>query len=284
MTTPTAQTGTIQVADGIFAFVPPADGSLGGTNGGFIVGDEGVVVIEGLMTKKTAQHVLSEVKRVTSKPIRFLIYTHFHGDHTYAGGVFLPAAVVGHKECREELFEKWDPWVERFATSRPESAAEFRALKPVPPDIIFNEKLTIHLGNKRLELHYFGRAHTRGDVFIHSAQDRVVFSGDAVVNARVPAFMDGYPASWINVLDQAQTLDFATLVPGHGPVGNKQTAADLQTFIRELQSQVRQAYDAKKSEADAAAGVKLPRYASWPGIQNLAMPVQRMYLEWKAQL
>lgn len=280
----TAQTGTIQVADDVFAFIPPEDGSLGGTNGGFIVGDEGVVVIEGLMTKKTAQHVLGEVKRVTTKPVRFLVYTHFHGDHTFAGGVYLPAAVVGHRECREELLEKWTPWVERFSTNRPESAAEFRALKPVPPDIVFNEKLTIHLGNKRLELHYFGRAHTRGDIFTHLPKEGVLFGGDATVNHRVPAFMDGYPSSWINVLDQVQALDFTTLVPGHGPVGSKQTAVDLQAFIRELQQQTRRAYDAKKSEGEAVASIKLPQYASWPGVQNLAVPVQRMYMEWRAQL
>lgn len=276
----TAQTGTIQVADGVFAFIQEG----GATNGGFIVGDEGVVVIEGLMTKAIAQKMLGEIKHVTPKPIRFLVYTHFHGDHTFAGGAFLPAAVVGHKECREELLEKWTPWVERFSTNRPDDAAEFRALKPVPPEIIFNEKLTIHLGNKRVELLYFGRAHTRGDIFTHIAKDRVVFSGDAVVNNRVPAFMDGYPSSWINVLDQVQALDFTTLVPGHGLLGSKQTAADLQGFIAELRRQTRQAHDAGRSEAEALSALRLPLYASWPGMQNLAVPVQRMYMEWRGQL
>jgi cyclase len=275
-----ARTGTIEIADGVYAFIQEA----GATNAGFIIGDEGVLVIDALMTAALAQKLMAEVRRVTTKPIRFLVYTHFHGDHTFGGVHFLPAAIIGHKECREELIEKWGPSVERFATMRPEFAEEFRSLRITPPDIVFTERLTVYLGGRRIELLYLGRAHTRGDVFVYLPKERVLFAGDVVVNGRVPAAMDAYITSWTAVLEQAQSLAVDVLVPGHGLLGDKQTIAEQHAFLTELKQQVRQRFEAGKSAEETAAELQFPQFASWPNIGNLSVPVQRLYLEFRGQL
>lgn len=274
------QTGTIELAEGVYALIQEA----GATNGGFLVGDNGVLVVEGLMTTALAKKTISEVKRVTNKPIRWLVLTHFHGDHTFGTEHFLPAAIVGHTECREELIEKWEYSVKRFSTNRPELAAEFSKVRMTPPDCVFADRLTMHLGNRRVELLYFGKAHTRGDIFIHLPQDRVMFSGDVAVNGRVPAAMNGYVSSWITVLEKAHSLDVATVVPGHGFIGDKRMVKETRDFFAELKQRTRERFDAGKSAEETARDLKLPQYASWPGIENLSIPVQRLYLEFRGEL
>ena len=275
-----AQTGTIELAPGVFAFIQEG----GATNAGFIVGDDGALVIDALMTRALAKQLIGEVKRVTPKPVRFLVYTHFHGDHTFGGELFLPAAIVGHRECRDELIDKWEASVKRFCTNRPEFADEFRKVKPAPPEAVFTERMTLHLGQRQIELIYFGRAHTRGDIFIHLPQDRVLFSGDAVVNGRAPAAMDGYISSWIAVLERAQGLDVETLVPGHGLIGGKGTIAEQMAFFSELKRQVRAGFDAGKSVEQTAKDLKLPQFAAWPNISNLDNHIRRLYMEFRGEL
>ncbi len=275
-----AQTGIIEVAAGAYAFIQEG----GATNGGFIVGDEGVIVIEGLMTTALAKKVKEEVKRVTSLPIRCLILTHFHGDHSFGSQHYLPVPIVGHAECRDELIEKWDASVERFATNRPELAAEFRGVRMTPPDLVFEEKMTLYLGNRRIELIYLGKAHTRGDILVHLPQDRVLYTGDVAVNQRVPASMDAYMSSWISVLERMQTLDVETVVPGHGLIGNMTMVTDLRRFFSELRTEARQRFDAGMSVEQAAADIHFPQFQSWTGIDQLSMPVQRLHMEFRGEL
>jgi len=87
-----SQTGIIEVGTGAYAFIQ----AEGATNGGFIVGEEGVIIVEALMTKALTEHVKAEVKKVTSLPIRSVIATHFHGDHTFGNQYYLPASILGH--------------------------------------------------------------------------------------------------------------------------------------------------------------------------------------------
>lgn len=272
--------GTIELARGVYALIQEG----GATNGGFLVGDNGVLVIEALMTTSLAKKTISEVRRVTNKPIRWLVLTHFHGDHTFGTEHFLPAAIVAHSECRDELIGKWESSIKRFSTNRPELAEEFRNVKLTPPDVVFAERLTLHLGSSRVELLYFGRAHTRGDVFIHLPQDRILFTGDVAVNQRVPAAVDGYIGSWITVAEKVQSLDVATVVPGHGLIGDRRMIRDVQAFFTELKRQARQMFDAGKSQEEAARSIQLPEYASWVGIDNLTIPVSRLYMEFRGEL
>ena len=275
------RTGFVEVAAGVFAFIPEPGGSYGGTNGSFIVADGGVLVIEGFFTRAIAQHVIGEIKRVTSKPIRFVVYTHFHGDHVFGGELFLPAAVVGHKECRQEIIEKWESSVKRYAGGRPELADEFANVRMTLPDVLFGERLVLDLGSHRLELSHLGRAHSKGDIFVHLPKHNVLFTGDVVVNGRTPYTADGYVSSWIDVLDEAQSFAADVWVPGHGPIGDKKTAARLQSFMESVKKQVRDAYTAGASEAEAVKALHVPEYADWQGIQNLVSPVHRLYQEFK---
>ncbi|MBI4328257.1 MAG: MBL fold metallo-hydrolase [Chloroflexi bacterium] len=275
-----AQIGTIELGDGVHALIQEG----GATNAGFIVGDSGVLVIEALMSADLAKKTIREVKRVTRKPIRWVVLTHYHWDHSFAAEQFLPSAIVGHAECREELVEKWEPSVESASQFVPDLSEEFRKTKMVPPDVVFTDRLTLHVGERRVELHYFGRAHTKGDIFIYVPGEGVLFGGDVISNQGVPYVVDGFVSSWISVLERARSLDVTKVVPGHGLITDKQSIGDTQAFLTEVKQRVRKKFDAGKSQEEAARGLTFPKYASWRGINDLSALVKRLYMEFRGEL
>ena len=280
-----SQTGIIEVGANAYAFIQ----AEGATNGGFIVGEEGVIIVEALMTKALTEQVKAEVKKVTSLPIRSVIATHFHGDHTFGNQYYLPASILGHAECRDELIEKWDLSVERFASryddTDPVQAAEFRNARITPPDVVFhNEKMTLYLGNKRIELYYFGKAHTRGDILTYLPDDKLMYAGDVATNAGAPFTMDGYPASWVSVLEKLEALDVETIVPGHGPVGDKGMATTEREFLAGLTSETRKRLDSGMSVEKAVADITVPGFESWSEGEGFETSVERLYLELRGQI
>src|SRR3989304_4175796 len=122
MATVSQETGVIELASGVFAKIFPE----GRTNSGFIVGDEGVMVIDSLMTPSLARGIIEDVKKVTAKPVRYLVNTHYHGDHTFGNEVFAPVPIIAHANCRVELEEFGEVSIQRFSQMRPELAEELK--------------------------------------------------------------------------------------------------------------------------------------------------------------
>jgi cyclase len=257
----------------------------GATNGGFIVGEEGVIVVEALETRKLTEMVKAEVKKVTDKPIRSLICTHFHGDHSFGNEYYLPSHVIGHELCRREIIEKWEYSVDRFASryddTDPAQAAEIRNARITPPDVVFhNEKMTLYLGNKRIELYYFGKAHTSGDILTYLPDDKVLYSGDVVTETGGPPYTeDGFPASWVNVIESIETLDIQTIVPGHGTVGDKSMATTEREFLALLRDETRKRYDAGVDMGKTISEITVPGFQSWSEGAMFDMAVDRLYKE-----
>ena len=275
-----AQTGIIEVAEGVYAFIQEG----GATNGGFIVGDEGVIVIEGLMTQALTGIIKQAVTRVTRQPIRSLIVTHFHADHSFGNQHYLPAPVVGHAECRRELIERWDESVERFGAMRPDLAEEFRSNRMTPPDVVFDDTMALYLGSRRIELLYYGKAHTRGDILVFLPEERVVYSGDVAVEGRLPFTMDAYMSDWISVLERMEGLKADRIVPGHGLIGDISMVTTLKNVFSQLKVEARKRFDAGMSAEQAAGDIRLPEFKSLVGIDQLATPVQRLYMEFRGEL
>jgi cyclase len=274
------RTGVIEVAPRVFAFVQEG----GMTNAGFIVGDEGVLVIDALMTPSLATRLLSEIRRVSRAPVRFLVNTHYHGDHTFGNQYFLPAPIIAHANCREELIQKWDATMQRFKTMRPEQVPEFEQVRLTPPDVTFQDGMTIRLGERVVELKYLGWAHTRGDTCLYLPQEKVVFAGDIAFHKYFPVCMDAHITSWIRVISEVERLDATTLIPGHGPIGSKADIQELKDLLSILKEEVRRCYEAGMSAEQAAQEVKVAKYASWGMQERLPLAVQRLYVELKGEL
>lgn len=282
-----AKTGVIEVAEDVFAFIQEGGATpdpATTTNGGFIVGEEGVIVVDGLMTNAMARRVQQEVKRITQAPIRCMILTHFHGDHSLANQNYLSVPIIGHSGCRADLIERWDATVENFSTRFPELAAEFHSARMVPPNLVYDRGLTLYLGSHEINLIHPGRAHTRGDTLVYLPQDRVLYAGDVVFNRQVPGTGSGHLRGWMSTLRKIQTLHVDTIVPGHGLLGDVTIVKDLHRFFSALKREAQKRFRAGMGAEEAAKDIRLPQFRSWRGIDQLAAAVQWLYTEFRSEL
>lgn len=273
-------TGVIATAANAYAFIQPN----GATNAGFIVSEEGVLVIDSLMTPSLATRLLSEIRSVSKAPIRYLVDTHYHGDHVFGNQYFVPAPIIGHRNCRRELIEKFDANMRRYTSSRPELIPELAQIRMTLPDVTFEERMDIRLGDREINLIYLGRAHSAGDILLHLPQDGVLYAGDIAFHRILPAFPDGHITKWLAVMEQTRELDFATIVPGHGPVGTKADFDEARELMAQLHGEIRRGFDQGKSETETAQTVDLGKFTAYLGQERITQITQMAYRAYRGDL
>jgi cyclase len=235
----------VEVADGVYLFqtAPYGDVGLDG-NSVVIVSSSGVLVFDTNGTPAAAAAILAEIKKLTDKPIRFIVNSHWHWDHWYGTQVYkeaFPAAqVIAHAATREMMMgpalefnrpgiEQQLPgyikMLEQKATTDPSvrprlDEARFfldqkRSVKHVFPDVTFTSALDLHLGDRLIQVRHHDRAVTPGDAYLVLPKEKIVFSGDLIVNP-IPFALSAYPTGWLKTLEALDALDASLIIAGHG--------------------------------------------------------------------
>lgn len=236
-----------KLADGVYAFYPTdaKEKNLKGypvaTSGGFVVGDNEVLVIESMVNKRLAEQVMGFVKQVTDKPIRYLVNTSYHGDHAYGNYVFPKSvSIIQHRKTKEfmdntEAFEADKQFmVQYFGANRGIEDVIARTADIVVDD---GDVKTLDLGNKKVQIIHMGYAQTEGDLFVWVPGSKVFWTGNPVV-AQPPALpwlLDGKHEEVLATLKKVREFlpEDAIVVPGHGvPIQPK----DIDFMIRYLES------------------------------------------------
>lgn len=280
MTTVTYKTGVIEIAPQVYAFIQES----GATNSGFIVGEEGVLVIDSLMTPSLATRLLSAIRSVTKAPIRYLVDTHYHGDHVFGNQYFVPAPIIGHINSRRELIEKFDANMQRYRNTRPELIPELEQIRMTLPDLTFEDRMNIRLGDREIQLIYLGRAHTAGDILLHLPQDGILYAGDIAFHKVLPAFPDGHITKWLEAMEQTARIDVQTIVPGHGPVGGKAEFEEAKELMAHLHSEVRRGFDQGLTEEETARNVNLGKFGNFLGQDRVGLVTHMAYLAYRGEL
>jgi len=283
MTAPTPwRTGLIEVAGNAFAYVQ-AGGGLCISNAGLIVGDEIALAIDALFTPSMTRDFQAQIRRVTSKPVRYLINTHHHIDHTMGNALFPEADVVSHVSARREMRRVGIP-AERLRPLVPHFMAEVEGAVLRLPDFTFHQQMNIHLGNREVELLHFGLGHTLGDVLVHLPADRLLFAGDIAFHYVTPLGFEGHISRWIRVADRVAAMKVDTIVPGHGPVGGKEDLRLMRDYLALVRRHARRAFAAGRSEEEAARSLRLGPYATWVEPERALLNVQRLYQEFRGEI
>jgi glyoxylase-like metal-dependent hydrolase (beta-lactamase superfamily II) len=193
-------------------------------NVGWIVLEDYVLVIDASFPSG-ARGVMAEIRKITDKPIRFAFDTHHHGDHTYGNQVWVDqgATAVAHTGVIEEL-KRYETGYYGNKPGRWEATAEeredVRQSELKPPSLLFPDTMVFDDGTHRVELHYFGTAHTHGDGFAWLPKEKILFTGDAVVNGPHNYVGDGDITEWIGTLGSVLQLGaLAALFSGAPPDG-----------------------------------------------------------------
>ncbi len=227
-----------------------------------------------------ARAAMADAKRVSSKPVKYVFDTHHHGDHSYGNAVWTEAGAttLAYVGVAEEM-KRYEParW-QQSAKERPD-VAEMRQPSVQPPQQTFAEKLfVLNDGARKVEFHFFGWAHTRGDGFVYLPHEQILCTGDAVVNGPYNFTGDGNIGNWPNVVHAAQKLKVKTVLPGHGVPGGPELMAGQAQFMVELHKAVKSAVDQGKKPADLAS-LQLPASVrNWVG-EGLAEQAKDAYEE-----
>ena len=183
-----------EFADGVFVY------ELKGpfvVNAGSVVGNTAVAVIDTGTIESDARKILDTIASLTDKPVRYVINTHYHGDHSFGNWWFLPAIVVGHGASRVRLVgQAGESHRDLLARLVPMATEQIQAVCVVPPRLTFEQQCRIDLGERLLRLNFFGRAHTDNDIAIAVEGQDVSFAGDLIEESGPPIVFEAFPADW----------------------------------------------------------------------------------------
>ncbi len=271
-----------EVAPGVHAYVQP-DGSWMINNTGVVVGPDGSgLMVDTTSTEARNRALLQAVGTVTSGRPRALVNTHHHGDHTF-GNWLVPAEtpVIGHAHCREDLLAAG------LVASQVLTGPDYGHLEVRPPDTTFTGSMTLHLGDRAVELHPVEPAHTRGDVVVWLPTERVAFAGDVAFAGGQPFLAEGSLAGYPRALAALRALEPEVLVPGHGPVCRGDDVVRLLDQLAEyaafVDATAREGHAAGLSPLEAARRAADNPFAGWQESERLVGNLHRAYSELDGQ-
>jgi cyclase len=273
-----------EVAPGVFfrySAISATDKNVvfGGSNNIWVVFEDYVVVIDANFPKE-ANDVIEAIKKTTDKPIRYVLDTHHHGDHSYGNAVFgqAGASIVAQANCAR-LLRIDGPKEFKEAGRGPAGRKDVASSTLKVPNVVFDDKLVLDDGKERVEFLFLGHAHTAGDAFAYLPKHKFLCTGDACVNGAFNFMGHSDSASWIRVLDRAQQLDVKLVLPGHGPIAGKDLLEKQKRYFVELRQQVRKGIQADKNLDDIIAGIDMPWYKEWTGVTPAGDNVKHVYNE-----
>lgn len=254
-----------EIGDGLWAFTAEGD-----PNTGVIIGDESVMIIEAQATPRLARKVIEKVREVTDKPISHLVMTHYHAVRVLGASAYGAPTVIMGEKARAMVVERgqedWDSEFERFPRL-------FQGHEEIPgltwPTTTFNDRMTVYLGKRRVDLMHLGRAHTAGDIVAYVPDANVMFTGDIVEYHSACYCGDGHFTDWPDTLEEIRAFDLDAIAPGRGDalVGSDMVNAALDNtadFVRSTflpaarvaqgGGTLKQAWDAVRAACDPKFG------------------------------
>lgn len=278
-----------ELAHGVFAVLVPT-GHPGEANAGFIVMDDAVLVVDTHMVPEAARELIAKIKKITPLPVRYVVNTHWHPDHTHGNASYMAAfgsviTFISHTTTRADIATLGS---ELLARNRVKNDA-LAEVELVLPNLTFSSELYLYMANRRIQLLFFGRGHTRGDIVVYLPDDKLAFVGDLVTGGP-PFARDGYPFAWISTLQTLQQFDIQTIVAGHGKIWRtSQVLMDRIRFLQHATDVIRHGDSSGRGSDEIVAAIDLDAYrdtfesepASAPWSSWMQMLVGRGLLELK---
>jgi glyoxylase-like metal-dependent hydrolase (beta-lactamase superfamily II) len=277
------------IADGVYAAIAKPAYKVN-CNAAIIILGDAVLVVDTHSKPSAARALIEQIKKLTPKPVKFVVNTHFHWDH-YQGNEAYPSSwpagveIISSEATRENIERIGIPRVKNEIVSMPQEIAnlkkdlekastpeqkheiqgnirqaeayfaELKSMQVTLPTMTFDRSLILRRASRTVEILWLGRAHTDGDVFVFLPNEKVLVTGDAL-HGWTPFMGDSYPYDWIKTLDAAEKLDFNSVLGGHGDVMHGKLRFELwKQYFQDLMDQTAAAYAQGATLDDAKKSV-----------------------------
>ena len=268
--------GFTKVKDGIYVYAAKD----GNSTCSVVLTQEGPVVIDACQRPPDTHRLMAGIKKLTDKPVRFVIDTEVHNDHTFGHWVFSPPAVVINAEGAGDAMRKgFDPKrIETLSAESAEMAEAVKGYKMIVPQLEYRNRMTINLGVRTFELYYLKNVHSEADTAVWLPKDRVLFAASAanvksIINLRPFVRFQDVLASY----KLMKSLSPEIVVPGHGAVSTTKIFDEYEGFYNLLMKRVGEMAAQGKSLDQIKKELKLPEYADWAGQNNLPQNITVAY-------
>jgi glyoxylase-like metal-dependent hydrolase (beta-lactamase superfamily II) len=306
-----------KIAEGVY-YATATGSMVTGSNNVLIVGDRDVLVVDTGTSPAAARAFIEDAKLITNKPIRYVVNTHFHYDHTDGNQVYAGKAdIIAHEyvkqaiqtlnvlerepyktsqltnvpnrieSLKKQIADAKDPAakanLERQLKVAEEGWEQLKEIKPTPPNVTYSKKKVLDLGGRDVQLLFLGRGHTNGDTVVFLPKEKIVCTGD-LMESTLAYMGDAQFNEWITTLEALKRLDFETDLPGHGvPFKDKVLITAFQGYLRDLVKQGAELRKQGVAAETAAQKVDLTVYrTAFPQIQGPGADVRgvRRLYEW----
>jgi glyoxylase-like metal-dependent hydrolase (beta-lactamase superfamily II) len=289
--------GLHEIGNGCWAYLQP-DGSWGYSNAGLVTDGSASLLVDTLFDLPLTEAMLSAMRDAApaARSIDTVVNTHANGDHCYGNALVKDATIIASAASLAEMDEVPPALIAQLLESADQLGPagkfferifgrfQFAGIEQVKANRSFEGELDIRVGDKPIKLIEVGPAHTRGDVLVHSPEDRTVFTGDILFIDGTPIMWAGPVDNWIRACQRIEAMDVDVVVPGHGPIVGPAGAAAVREYLSYVRDEARKRFDAGLSAADAARDIALGDFASWGDAERIAVNVDTLYREFDPSL
>jgi cyclase len=265
-----------KLKEGIYVYA----GQLNDSNVTIIQTQEGIVLIDTGQTPKDSRIVLAALKKLTSEPVRYIIHTEPHSDHTIGNFVFSPPAIIiAHQGATDSMRKAENPaTIEKRAAASPEMQEAYKGYRLVTPNLEYRDKMTLNVGERTLELYYLKNVHSEADTAIWLPKERIVFTAASVT---VKRFGNHRPfvsiPDTLNAIKMMKALNPEIVIPGHGDPGTAKILDDMERYYNLLLERVGAMVKAGKSLDDIKKELKMPETDDWAGKDRFPNNIEAAY-------
>jgi cyclase len=289
--------GLHDLGNSVYAYLQP-NGSWGWSNSGIIIDGDTSLLVDTLYDLKLTGEMLETMRKSLPAAVQIdmLVNTHANGDHCYGNQLVGEARIIASAHTAEEMLEVSPASMAMLKSQAAQlgnlgaffarifAPFDFEGITLTPPTQTFERELELRVGSKEVRLLEVGPAHTRGDTLVYVPGDRTIFTGDILFSEGHPVMWAGPVGNWIRACDTILGLDVEAIVPGHGPITNKQGVIRLKNYWEYLLQEVRQRYEAGLSVQEIARDISLDEYATWNDAERLVVNVDSIYRELSGEM